>query len=97
MIEGGVSGEFLYNHDKIRISKEKVTNGSTAAVKSDMERFCPDFQKVKQGLQQYGISLTDKKLCPPDEKYVRFVDVNKTASNDRRITARNRKRILYNE
>ena len=24
MIEGGISGEFLYNHDKIRISREKV-------------------------------------------------------------------------
>jgi len=41
--------------------------------------------------------LTDKKLCPPDEKYVRFVDVKKTASTDRRITARNRKKRLYNE
>lgn len=76
---------------------EDGTNGSTAAVKEDMERFCPDFQKVKQGLQQYGISLADKKLCPPDEKYVRFVDVKKTASTDRRITARNRKKRMYNE
>lgn len=73
------------------------TNGSTAAVKSDMERFCPDFQKVKEGLQQYGVSLADKRLCPPDEKYVRFVDVKKTVSTDRRITARNRKKRLYNE
>ena len=76
---------------------EDGTNGSTAAVKADMERFCPDFQKVKKGLQQYGVTLTDKKLCPPDEKYVRFVDVKKTASTDRRITARNRKKRLYNE
>ena len=76
---------------------EDGTNGSTAAVKSDMERFCPDFQKVKQGLQQYGVTLTDKKLCPPDEKYVRFVDVKKTTSTDRRITARNRKKRMYNE
>lgn len=76
---------------------EDGTNGSTAAVKADMERFCPDFQKVKKGLQQYGVTLTDKKLCPPDEKYVRFVDVKKTTSTDRRITARNRKKRLYNE
>lgn len=76
---------------------EDGSNGSTAAVKSDMERFCPDFQKIKQGLQQYGVSLADKKLCPPDEKYVRFVDVKKTTSTDRRITARNRKKRLYNE
>ena len=77
--------------------KEDGTNGSTSAVKSDMERFCPDFQKIKQGLQQYGISLSDKKLCPPDEKYVRFVDIKKSASADRRITARNRKKRMYNE
>lgn len=76
---------------------EDGTNGSTSAVKSDMERFCPDFQKIKQGLQQYGISLSDKKLCPPDEKYVRFVDIKKSASADRRITARNRKKRMYNE
>ena len=76
---------------------EDGTNDSTAAVKADMERFCPDFQKVKQGLQQYGITLNDKKLCPPDEKYVRFVDVKKTTSTDRRITARNRKKRMYNE
>lgn len=77
--------------------KENGENGSSASVKSDMERFCPDFQKIKQGLQQYGISLNDKKLCPPDEKYVRFVDIKKSASTDRRITARNRKKRMYNE
>lgn len=77
--------------------KEDGSNGSTAAVKSDMERFCPDFHKIKQGLQQYGVSLADKKLCPPDEKYVRFVDVKKTTTTDRRITARNRKKRFYNE
>lgn len=77
--------------------KENGENGSAASVKSDMERFCPDFQKIKQGLQQYGISLSDKKLCPPDEKYVRFVDIKKSASTDRRITARNRKKRMYNE
>lgn len=73
------------------------TNSSIAAVKADMERFCPDFQKVKKGLQQYGISLTDKKLCPPDEKYVRFVDINNASSSNRRITTRNRKKRMYNE
>lgn len=76
---------------------EDGANGSVSAVKSDMERFCPDYQKVKEGLQQYGVKLDDKKLCPPDEKYVRFVDINKTSSSDRRITARNRKKRLYNE
>ena len=73
------------------------SNGSTKAVKEDMERFCPDFQKVKHGLQQYGITLTDKKICPPDEKYVRFVDVEKQNSTDRRITSRNRKKKKYHE
>jgi len=76
---------------------EDGSNGSSASVKEDMERFCPDYQRVKQGLEQYGISLTDKKLCPPDEKYVRFVDVKKTKSSDRRITVRNRKKRMYNE
>lgn len=73
------------------------SNGSTKAVKEDMERFCPDFQKVKHGLQQYGITLTDKKICPPDEKYVRFVDVEKQKTTDRRITSRNRKKKKYHE
>ena len=77
--------------------KKDGTNVDTSAVKSDMERFCPDYQKVKQGLQQYGISLNDKKLCPPDEKYVRFVDIKKYASTDRRITVRKRKKGIYNE
>lgn len=73
------------------------THGSTAAVKADMERFCPDYKKIKQGLQEYGISLTDKKLCPPDEKYVKFVDIGKHSSENRRITVKNRKKIMYNE
>lgn len=73
------------------------SNGSTKAVKEDMERFCPDFQKVKHGLQQYGITLIDKKICPPDEKYVRFVDVEKQNTTDRRITSRNRKKKKYHE
>lgn len=76
---------------------EDGSNGSVAAVRADMERFCPDYQKVKAGLQQYGIKLNDKKLCPPDEKYVRFADVKKTVASDRRITARNRKKRMYHE
>lgn len=76
---------------------EDGTDGSVSAVKRDMERFCPDYQKVKAGLQAYGIKLNDKKLCPPDEKYVRFTDIKKPSSSNRRITVRNGKKRMYNE
>lgn len=74
---------------------ENGSNGSTAAVKTDMERFCPDYNKVKEGLQQYGIIIRDKKLLPPEEKYVRFADFKK--SSDRRIEVRNRKKRMFDE
>ena len=71
------------------------TTASKAEIKNDMEQFCPDFEKIQKGLLQYGIKLRIKKLCPPDEKYVRYSDIERTS--DRRITSKSRKRMMYNE
>ncbi len=76
---------------------EDGSNGSAASVREDMVRFCPDYQNVKDGLKQYGISLNDKKLCPPDEKYVRFANIKKSETGDRRIVTSRRKKRMYNE
>lgn len=70
-------------------------NNSKAAVRMDMERFCPDYERIKEGLKAYGIVMTDKKLFPPDEKYVRFIDVEK--SSDRRVSLRKNNMRLSNE
>ena len=66
-----------------------------SVIKHDMERFCPDYQKIKAELLKYGIKLNDKKLCPPDEKYVRFCDIERKA--DRRIKVQQRKKMEINE
>ena len=81
----------------LEVVGKKVDNadGNVAAVKNDMEHFCPDYAKVKKGLEDYGITLTDKKLCQPDEKYVRFVDIS--SNTGRRITSKSRKKRMLNE
>jgi len=79
------------------VGKQNETNGITKSdVKKDMEKFCPDYEKVKAGLHKYGVSLSDTKLCPPDEKYVRFVDI-KTEQGTRRVEAKSKRMRMSDE
>ena len=61
----------------------KAATHDKSAVKHDMERFCPDYQKIKARLKEKGVELTNEKLYPPSEEYVRFVSTSST-SGDRR-------------
>lgn len=65
------------------------------AVKHDMERFCPDYQKIKEHLKEKGVELTNEKLYPPSEEYVRF-ESSSAATGDRRARATSQKRMYLN-
>ena len=69
--------------------------GGKSEVKADMERFCPDYDKVKVGLSAYGIVLEREKLYDPDEKYVRFVVPERIEQQPQR-RARHKKGYMYN-
>lgn len=51
------------------------------AVRHDMEKFCPDYQKVKAHLADKGVELTNEKLYPPSEEYVRFEQQTSTITH----------------
>ena len=78
------------------VGKNK-SNGanSKTAVRMDMERFCPDYERIKEGLKAYGIIMTDKKLFPPDEKYVRFMDSN--TDHNRRVSVKKKSMRMGDE
>ena len=58
-----------------RKQSNTITSSDKAAVKSDMERFCPDYQLIRDKLAQKGVILQNEKLMPPNEKYVRSVGI----------------------
>lgn len=64
-------------------------DNNKTVVRMDMEKFCPDYDRIKEGLKAYSIILTDKKLCSPDEKYVRFVDTSNVGN--RRVSTGSKK------
>ena len=73
----------------------KTTTQDKSAVKHDMEHFCPDYQKIKAHLKEKGVELTNEKLYPPSEEYVRFESTS-SASGDRRARSTNQKRMYLN-
>ena len=68
----------------------KAATHDKSAVKHDMERFCPDYQKIKARLKEKGVELTNEKLYPPSEEYVRFESTSST-SGDRRARSASQK------
>lgn len=66
------------------------------AVRHDMEKFCPDYQKVKAHLSDKGVELTNEKLYPPSEEYVRFEQQTTGTSNRRAGETATRKMYLNN-
>jgi hypothetical protein len=72
-----------------------LTSVKKAAVKADMDRFCPDYALIKAKLAEKGVELTEEKLHPADEKYVRAVDVEQVMASDRRVKTASRKKVLY--
>ena len=78
------------------VGKNKANGAnSKAAVRMDMERFCPDYERIKEGLKAYGIIMADKKLFPPDEKYVRFIDSN--TDHNRRVSVKKKSMRMGDE
>lgn len=73
----------------------KATTQDKSAVKHDMECFCPDYQKIKARLKEKGVELTNEKLYPPSEEYVRFESTSST-SGDRRARSTSQKRMYLN-
>lgn len=68
-----------------------------AAVKDDMERFCPDYNKIKSGLRDYGITMEKEKLYEPDEKYARFIDVENLNKTKQRRVEQEKRKMYQNE
>ena len=78
------------------VGKNKANGAnSKTAVRMDMERFCPDYERIKEGLKAYGIIMADKKLFPPDEKYVRFIDSN--TDHNRRVSVKKKSMRMGDE
>ena len=73
----------------------KATTQDKNSVKHDMERFCPDYQRIKAHLKEKGVELTNEKLYPPSEEYVRFESAS-TTSGDRRAQPTSQKRVCLN-
>lgn len=74
----------------------RPTESDKTAIRHDMESFCPDYQKVKAHLADKGVELTNEKLYPPSEEYVRFEKQTTIASNRRAGEAATRKMYLNN-
>lgn len=73
----------------------KATTQDKGSVKHDMERFCPDYHRIKARLKEKGVKLTNEKLYPPSEEYVRFESAS-TNSGDRRAQSTSQKRVCLN-
>ncbi|GHV57836.1 hypothetical protein FACS1894216_22420 [Synergistales bacterium] len=89
---GAIMFEVLAKRDGDVLTAQKK-----ASVKADMEHFCPDYAVIKKKLAEKGVILTQEKLYPADEKYVRAVDVGAATGADRRAHVARKKALRVNE
>ena len=66
--EGAVLFEVVGRSDNGELSM-----GDKIAVKDDMDKFCPDYQRIKDMLAEYDLDITDERTCEADIRYVRAV------------------------
>ena len=64
--------------------KDETSDDDIQRITSEMRRFCPDYDKVKEILENdYGIILEKEKRCEPDQKYARVVDLGEEHASRR--------------
>lgn len=77
-------------------SSEKVlSEDEKISIRSEMERFCPDYAEIKARLAEYDIAIGNEKLYKADEKYARAVDAQKFEEGSRRRGRNKEKKIAY--
>lgn len=76
---------------------DAVTESQKARVVQDMERFCPDYTKVKAALHARGIELEDERLFPPLEQYVRFSDIKFAECQEQSAAPQQKEHYLSDE
>ncbi len=54
---------------------KELSDSQKQLIKQDMDKFCPDYYKIKEKLKNYGITLEKEYLCEPNVKYARGADV----------------------
>ncbi len=74
----------------------EISPAEKRAVKDDMDKFCPDYDKVKALLSEYDLSVTDERTCEADERYVRAVSEEFLSKTEKRRTKKSR-RLTHNE
>lgn len=89
--EGSVLFEVLGKSESGEISPAEKR-----AVKDDMDKFCPDYDKVKALLSEYDLSVTDERTCEADERYVRAVSEEFLSKTEKRRAKKSR-RMTYDE
>lgn len=73
--------------------QKELTDLNKKAVKNDMDRFCPDYKKIREKLKKYGITLEKEHLCEADIKYVRGVDISTIPNQSDRRGQKQMKRM----
>ncbi|MBQ7959047.1 MAG: hypothetical protein IJ330_04985, partial [Oscillospiraceae bacterium] len=74
----------------------EISPAEKRAVKDDMDKFCPDYDKVKALLSEYDLSVTDERTCEADERYVRAVSEEFLSKTEKRRAKKSR-RMTYDE
>lgn len=79
--------------------KEELTSMDKLRIKEGMDRFCPQYQKIKEALALKGITICSENLLPADVRYARTVDVEeKRKSGDKRASRRrNNNKVKYEQ
>lgn len=87
------SGAVLF---EVMGKQETLSDSEKLNVKHDMDKFCPDYQRVKEKLKEYGITLQKEHLCEADVRYVRGIDADKLNGQTQRRTQKKTKRMSFN-
>lgn len=68
------NGSLMFEVTGIK-EKEELSNSDKLRIKEGMDKFCPQYQKVKDALAKRGISIANESLLPADVSFAKTVDL----------------------
>ncbi|MFA5524874.1 MAG: hypothetical protein WDA24_11005 [Tissierellales bacterium] len=90
------NGSLMFEVTGIK-EKEELSSSDKLRIKEGMDKFCPQYQKVKEALEAKGISITNENLLPADVRFAKAIDLEskvKAGEKSKKSSRRNKNNKL---
>lgn len=78
------NGSLMFEVSGIK-EKEELSARDKLRIKEGMDKFCPQYQKIKDALAEKGISINNENLLPADVKFAKAIDLESKNTKSQKV------------